>query len=82
VLALGRVVEAKQDAWNRNERHKACRIAIPILAKMSLEEFVQKAVSENKEYVEEIRRLQEILNSLNERQRQRRVYSISVTNNM
>jgi hypothetical protein len=50
--------------------------------KMSLEEFVQKAVSENKEYVQEIRRLQEILNGLNESQRQPRVYSISVTNNM
>jgi hypothetical protein len=49
---------------------------------MSLAAFVQKAVSENREYLEEIRRLQEILNSLNEHQRQRRVYSISVTNNM
>jgi hypothetical protein len=48
---------------------------------MSLEEFVENAVSENKEYVEEIRKLQEILDSLGERQRRLQVYAISVTSN-
>jgi hypothetical protein len=48
---------------------------------MSLEEFVSSAVSDNKEYVEEVRKLQEILDSLGERQRRPQVYAISVTSN-
>jgi len=48
---------------------------------MSIQEFVERSVLENREYVEEVRRLQEILDSLGERQRRPRVYAISVTSN-
>ena len=46
-----------------------------------MEDFVKRAVLDNKEYVQEVRRLQEILDSLGEHQRRPRVYAISVTSN-
>jgi hypothetical protein len=48
---------------------------------MALEEFVKKTLLDNSEHVEEIRRLREILESLDEHQRRPQVYAISVTSN-
>jgi hypothetical protein len=48
---------------------------------MTLQEFVEKTVSENKDYVEEVRKLSEILESLGENQQRPRIYAISVTSN-
>jgi hypothetical protein len=48
---------------------------------MSIQDFVERSILENREYVEEVRRLQEILDSLGERQRRPMVYAISITSN-
>jgi hypothetical protein len=48
---------------------------------VSLQQFVEKALSDNKAYVEELRKLSEILDLLSEDQEKHRIYAISVTSN-
>lgn len=48
---------------------------------MSLEEFVKSTISDNKKYVEEVIKLQEILDNLGKGQRNPRIYAISITSN-
>jgi len=48
---------------------------------MSLEEFIQRTLRENKEEVDKIRKLEDILEKIGVQNRRPRIYSISVTTN-
>ena len=52
------------------------------IKQMSLSEFLEQALEESQEELEEIRKLQEILNQISESRERPQVYIISVTSNL